>query len=108
MHRPSYSLRVLVLKAYRFRVYPSEAQAARLRAWEGATRYLWNLANEQRLLGLARPHAERRYYTAFDQINQLKELRAALPWLADVPRDVCAQVLVELDKAWQRCFKKLA
>lgn len=97
-----------MLKAYRVRVYPSQAQAARLRAWESATRYLWNLAHEQRLLGLARPRAERRYYTAFDQINQLKELRAALPWLADVPRDVGAQVLVELDKAWQRCFKKLA
>ena len=97
-----------MLKAYRFRVYPGEAQIARLRAWEGALRFLWNLASEQRLLGLARPRAERRYYTAFDQINQLTELRAELPWLADVPRDVCAQTLVELDKAWQRCFKKLA
>jgi putative transposase len=61
----------------------------------------------------ARPRAftladERRYYSAFDQINQLTELRAELPWLADVPRNVCAQLLVELDKAWQRCFKKLA
>lgn len=28
--------------------------------------------------------------------------------MADVPSDVCAQLLVELDEAWQRCFKKLA
>ena len=38
----------------------------------------------------------------------MTELRAALPWLADVPRNVCSQLLVELDNAWQRCFAKLA
>jgi putative transposase len=25
----------------------------------------------------------------------------------DVPRNVCAQLLIELDKAWQRCFQRL-
>jgi len=83
-------------------------QVARIMRWEGALRFLWNLANEQRLLGMTRSKSERRYYTAFDQINQLTELRAELPWLADVPRNVCAQIIIELDKAWQRCFKKLA
>jgi len=71
-------------------------------------RFLWNLAHEQRLMGLARPHDERIFPTAFDQINELTELRTALPWLSDVPRNVCAQLLVELDKAWQRCFKRVA
>jgi putative transposase len=99
---------VKILKAFRFRVYPTPAQAARLDAWEGALRFLWNLALEQRKLGLARPRVERRYPSAFDQINELTELRAALPWLADVPRNVCSQLLVELDRAWQRCFAKLA
>ena len=57
-------------------------------------------------LGLARP--SRRFLTAFDQINELTELRAELPFLADVPRNVAAQLLVELDKAWQRCFSRIA
>ena len=95
-------------KAFRYRVYPTREQVARLDAWEGALRFLWNIALEQRKLGLARPRDERRYPTAFDQINELTELRAALPWLADVPRNVCSQLLVELDRAWQRCFAKLA
>lgn len=56
-------------------------------------------------MGLARPI--KRYPTAFDQIGDLKELRAQATWLADVPRDVCAQLLVELDKAWQRRFRRL-
>ena len=99
---------MLVRKGFRFRLYPTQRQAADLDRWESALRFLWNLANEQRLIGLARPRDERKYVTAFDQINELTGLRAELPWLAEVPRNVCAQLLVELDKAWQRCFRKLA
>lgn len=97
---------VLNRKAFRYRVYPTPAQWARLVAWESALRFLWNLANEQRRMGLAR--TDKCYPTAFNQINELTDLRAELPWLADVPRNVCAQLLAELDKAWQRCFKRLA
>jgi putative transposase len=93
-------------KACKFRIYPSEKQQLRLLAWESALRFLWNLALEQRKLGLARP--TRLYPNAFDQISELKALCAEVPFLADVPRNVCAQLLVELDRAWQRCFKRLA
>ncbi|MFA5053777.1 MAG: transposase, partial [Parcubacteria group bacterium] len=97
---------VIIRKGFRFRIYPTEQQVARIAGWESALRWLWNLALEQRLMGLRR--TDKVYPTAFDQINELTPLRAELPWLADVPRNVCAQLLVELDKAWQRCFKKLA
>ncbi len=99
---------MLVRKAVRYRVYPTPTQQSRLLAWEGALRFLWNLALEQRKMGLSRPRDERIFPTAFDQIKELTALRAELTWLADVPRNVCTQLLVELDKAWQRCFKKLA
>jgi putative transposase len=99
---------VRISKAFRFRVYPDARQVERLRAWQSALRFLWNLALEQRRIGLSRCGNDKRYPTAFDQINELTALRAELPWLADVPRNVCAQLLVELDKAWSRCFAKLA
>jgi putative transposase len=95
---------VRTYKAFRFRAYPTREQEAQLLEWDRALRFLWNLAHEQRLMGLAR--TDKRYPTAFDQINELTDLRAELPWLASVPRNVCSQLLVELDKAWQRCFKK--
>jgi putative transposase len=98
---------MVIRKGFRFRVYPTPRQAARLDLWSDALRFLWNLANEQRLVGYARPRGHRVYPTAFDQINELTALRADLPWLADVPRNVCSQLLTELDKAWQRCFKRL-
>lgn len=96
---------MLLRKGLCYRIYPTPEQEARLRAWEGALRALWNSALEQRLLYLRRGA---RMPSAFDQINQLTELRAEVPWLADVPRNVCAQLLVDLDAAWQRCFKGLA
>ena len=97
-----------IVKAFRFRVYPTPEQVDRLHAWQSALRFLWNLALEQRRIGLSRCGDDKRYLTAFDQIHELTRLRAELPWLADVPRNVCNQLLVELDRAWQRCFAKLA
>ena len=99
---------VRVVKAFRYRVYPTPKQIVRIHAWENALRSLWNLANEQRRMGYARPRDERVFPTAFDQINETTELRAEVPWLDDVPRNVCNQLLVKLDEAWQRCFKKIA
>jgi len=99
---------VKILKTFRFRVYPDAAQIARLGRWNDALRFLWNLANEQRLMGLARPKGERIYPRDSDQRKELKDLRAALPWLADVPQDVCSRLLVVLDFAWRRCFRKIS
>lgn len=99
---------MLLHRADRYRIYPSAEQLALLEGWQGAQRLLWNIALEQRLACLAKPRDERVFLTAFDQINQLKALRAEYGFLGEVPRDVQAELLVELDKAWQRCFKKLA
>jgi len=95
-------------RAFRYRIYPAPEQERRLLAWQDALRFLWNLALEQRLWGLARERAERRYYTFVDQSRQLMELRNELPWLREVPRHLCDKVLRDLDIAWRRCFSCLA
>ena len=79
-----------------------------MEAWQGPLRFLWNIAHEQRLLGMFHCKDDKRYFTAFDQQKELTELRAELPWLADVPSDICNQLLVDLDNAWQRCFNRTA
>lgn len=103
-----YGCNVLIRRSCRYRLYPTPEQAERLESWQGPLRFLWNLANEQREMMLARCKTDRRWITAFDQINELAVLRAEYSWLADVPRDVLAQCLVELDAAWQRFFAGLA
>ena len=101
---------MLINKAFRLRAYPSAEQVAtHINPWSDSLRFLWNLALEQRLIAHdGKAKCERRYPTAFDQINELTALRAELPWLAAVPRNVCTQLLVELARAWQRCFAKVA
>ena len=93
-----------VRRGFKYRLYPTPEQVARIEAWENALRFLWNLAHGQRVAMGRRCRVDRKRITAFGQINELTELRAMLPWLADVPRNVCAQMLVELDEAWQRYF----
>lgn len=78
-----------------------------MRRWQDALRFLWNLALEQRLLCMAKPKGERVYLTAYDQAKEWTALRREVPWLADVPHDVGAEVLASLDLAWQRCFKRI-
>src|SRR6478735_5290356 len=99
---------MLIQKTFRYRVYPTKGQADRLSRWEEAQRLLWNLGHGQRLIGTDRSRGERRYPTAFDQHKELTALRAVAQWLADVPRGLCESTLTELDKAWQRCFTRLA
>ena len=51
---------MLARRGFRYRIYPTPEQAARLRQWEGALRVLWNLAHEQRLAALLeRPRRDR-------------------------------------------------
>lgn len=99
---------MLLHRGFRYRIYPTYAQAERLRAWEGALRFLWNVANEQRRLAYGRCKVDRKYPSVFEQRRELTELRAMLPWLADVPRHLCDSVLMELDLGWQRCFARIS
>lgn len=96
---------MLIYKAFRYRIYPTKEQEARMGRWNDALRFLWNLALEQRLLGMSR--TDKRYPSAVDQSRELTDLRRVLPWLADVPRNVSRQLLDELEMAFQRCFKRL-
>jgi putative transposase len=99
--------RVKTHRGYKYRIYPTEEQEQRLLRWEGALRYLWNLAHEQRLLGLSRHSGDpKRYFSYVDQAKELTELRSLVPWLNDVPCDVCQSTLKDLHDAWQKCFAK--
>ena len=94
---------MLLHRGYRYRIYPTPAQVERLTGWEAALRFLWNVANEQRVLStLARCRVDRRYLSHFDQTKELTLLRAELPWLAEVPQHLCSSVLDDLDKSWRR------
>ncbi len=96
-----------VHKAFVYRLYPTAEQEQTLRRWEGVLRFVWNLAHEQRLRGLARRVGEKVYPSWYDQKKQLTELREEHDWIKALPCNAQQQTLRHLDEAWQRCFTKL-
>jgi putative transposase len=95
---------VLLRRGERYRIYPTTEQVARIEVWEHALRWLWNHSHSERVAKLEHGYLQP---SSFDQQLDLTALRRTVSWLADVPRDVSAQMLAELDKAWQRGFTKL-
>lgn len=96
---------MIVRRRYRFRLAPTAEQAERLSAWRDALRWLHNVALEQYIaMGVRRCRVDRSWPGYYQQNRELTELRSMFPWLADVPRGMSAQVLMNLDAAWNRCW----
>jgi putative transposase len=92
-----------VIRAYRFRLYPTEFQEELFRRYVGSCRWLYNLALEQRELFSRRG----RSIGYNDQAAELKTLKAdeAFAWLAETPNQCLQQVLMDLQKAFTNFFE---
>ena len=104
-------MRTTVHRAYKFRLYPTEAQSAELDEWMRQLKFLWNLAHEQRLMAISRPRGEQPRVDYYRQGPEMTELMKADPQLnSQLGRVVCSarqEILRDLDKAWQRWRKRL-
>ena len=97
-----------ILKAYKFRLEPTEQQAQRLRQLGGCARYVWNhgLAETKRILD-----AGEKLPSAFELNRMLTSWKKdpEMAFLAEAYTDNLQQKLKDLHGAWMRCFdKKLA
>lgn len=119
-----------MIRARKFRLYPTDAQASTLTAWESTLKFLWNLALEQRFLysrersdtgergtkfGISKPSSmkictagksEPHYVSVYDQQSNLTELRSADERVAAVPCRPEQILLQRLDKAWQSWWER--
>ena len=59
-------------------------------------------------MGLARPKEERKFVNNYDQQKQMTDLLPEYPWIAEVQCQARQEILADLDKAWNACFKGLA
>jgi putative transposase len=92
--------------AYKFRIYPDEAQSRLFRMTVGCCRFVYNLFLEQKRLEQNRSNARR--LTQVDQINQLPEAKRDFPFLKDVPNHCLQQAIIDLHKAYGNFFAKRA
>lgn len=100
-HRLKHTSFMQILKAFRFRLEPNTLQRELFARTAGCCRVLWNLALEQRDLAWTN---QRRSVGYNAQAGELGELKAFVPWMAEVPSRCLQQALRDLDRAFQNFF----
>jgi putative transposase len=92
-----------MIRAYRYRLYPTEEQAAFLNRQFGCVRYVynWGLA-----LATQTYQTQGQGLTRFQLDKRLTALKQELPWLREVAAQPLQQALVHLDKAFTRFFRE--
>jgi len=95
----------MIFRGYRYKLAPTDSQAALLRQFAGVCRLVYNLALEQRRdhwRNYLNTHGKRLGFPS--QCRELTELRAQYDWIAAVPVVCQAQALRDLDRAFQNFF----
>lgn len=90
---------MLLHKAYRFRIHPNAEQEILFHRTIGCCRLVYNLCLDQKKL--ERERCDPRRLTAFDQINELLELKRQFEFLKEAPADSLQQVILDLHKAFK-------
>lgn len=92
-----------MLRAYRYRLYPTDDQRRQMTRIVGCCRFTWN-----RLLEYCGKSYERRKesHAAFDLNNFIAHtLKPAYPWLTDAPAQTLQCVSADLTSAFKAFFR---
>lgn len=92
----------MLLKAFKYRIFPQKEQIVLLNKHIGCVRFLYNLALETKQMAYA---GNRVNLSCFDLIKQLPDLKEACPWLKEVNSQSLQQPIRNLDNAFTRFFK---
>jgi putative transposase len=91
------------LKAYKFRMYPTNEQKILINKTFGCTRYLYN-----HFLNLKQEQykTNKTSITAFDCIKQIPEISVEKIWLKEADSCALRCAIFNLDYAFKRMYKK--
>jgi putative transposase len=92
-----------VLKAYKYRIYPSEAQKQDLAKFFGGCRFVYNLGLETKIRAYTSAKKTLNCFDLNKQLTELKQTEAI--WLNDCPSSALVMSLRNLDNAYTRFFK---
>jgi len=95
----------MILKAIKYRLYPTRLQAELLDKHIGACRFIYNLALETKQVAWASAKVN---LSCFDLNKQLPDLKSELPWLYDVNCCSLQSAVAKMDSAYTNFFKGLA
>lgn len=91
-----------MLKAYKYRIYPTKEQTELINKHIGSVRFLYNLALETKQIAYA---SKKINLTRYDLQKQLKDLKNECEWLKEVNSQSLQVALMNLDAAYLKFFK---
>jgi putative transposase len=95
-------LYIHVFKAYKYRLYPTEAQKELIAKHIGSARFVYNLALETKNTAYLGSKVN---LSQFDLVKQLPELKKECPWLKEVNSQTIQQSVINMDVAFKKFFK---
>jgi Transposase and inactivated derivatives len=93
----------MMLKAYKYRLYPTPDQTILLEKHFGITRLIYNLALECKSNAYKSIHKN---LSRFDLQKQLIELKQEFPWMKEINSQSIQSSLLNLDNAYKKFFKE--
>ena len=91
------------MRAYKYRIYPSETQKELIAKHFGCSRFVYNWGLEQKI---AKYQKNKKSLSYFDLANELKTLKQTNVWLKEVDSQSLQMALRNLDNAYTAFFKK--
>ena len=91
-----------MLKAFKYRLYPTKHQSELLNKHIGAVRFVYNLALETKQIAWAGAQVN---LSCFDLSKQLTDLKKECEWLKEINSQSLQQSLANLDNAYTNFFK---
>lgn len=95
-------LYAMILKAIKYRLYPTKLQAELLDKHIGACRFIYNLALETKQVAWASAKVN---LSCFDLHAQLPELKKECPWLVPINAQSLQAAISSMDSAYTNFFK---
>jgi len=92
----------MILKAIKYRLYPTKLQAELLDKHIGACRFIYNLALETKQTAWASAKVN---LSCFDLINQLPEVKRECKWLKGINAQSLQQSVINMNAAYDSFFK---
>jgi putative transposase len=95
----------MILKAYRYRIYPNEEQKTLIAKHFGCCRWLWNHALARKIEAYTK---EKKHLSRFDLQKEIPDLknRKETKWLKEVNSQSLQSTLEHQDKAFTKFFKE--
>lgn len=91
-----------MLKAYKYRLYPTKEQIVLLDKHINACRFIYNLALETKMYAYS-SHGVRLH--KYELMKQIADLKTICPWLIEIDSNCLYEPIHHLDKAYESFFK---